>query len=97
MVDTEIDYSTKPDSSTVSGAPLPCSATPSAQGVDKLQSLNIIWESQLKAFEPALNVHQVVNGLRQEDGLYYQLFYDFTAYVNSEVFQVQAMIDLGTT
>lgn len=97
MVDTEIDHPTKPDSSTTSRALLSRSATPNAQGVDKLQGLDITWKSQLEASEPVLNVHQVVNRLCQEDKLYHYLFHDFTVYANSEVFQAQAMIDSGIT
>ena len=97
MVDTEINHPTKLDLSTAGGVPLPRSATPSAQGIDKLQGLNTIWESQLEAPELTLNVHQVVNGLRQKDRPYHHLFHDFTAYVNLEVFQVQTMIDSGIT
>ena len=97
MVDTKIDHPTKPDSSTAGRVLQPCSATPTARGVNKLQGLNIIRESQLEASEPALDRHQVVNGLRQEDRLYYHLFHNFTAYANSEVFQARAIINLGTT
>ena len=86
MIDTEINYSTKLDSSTISRAPLLCSATLSAWGIDKLQGFNTIWKSQLEASAPALDVHQVVNGLRQENRLYHHLFYNFTTYANSEVF-----------
>ena len=42
MVDTEIDYPTKPDSSTAGGASLPRFTTPSAWGIDKLWGLNTI-------------------------------------------------------
>lgn len=97
MVDTKINHSIKPDLSTAGAAPLPCSATPSVWGINKLQGLDTIQESQLEAPEPALKVHQVVNRLRQENRLYHHLFYNFTAYVNLEVFQARAMINLDTT
>ena len=86
MVDTEIDYPTKLDLSTVSGAPLLHSATPSAQNIDKLQGFDTIWESQLETLTPALNMHQVVNRLHQSNGSYYHLFHDFTAYANLKIF-----------
>ena len=97
MVDMKINHPTELDSSTAGRAPLPRSATPSAWGINKLRGLDTIWKSQLKAPAPALNVHQVVSGLRQSDGPYHHLFYDFTVYANLEVFQARAMIDSGIT
>lgn len=95
MVNTEIDYSTKSYLSIADGVLLSHFATLSASSISKLQSFDMIWESQLKTPELALNVYQVINGLRQEDGLYHHLFHDFTAYANLEVFQTWAIINLG--
>lgn len=97
LVQLEIDYTTKLNMSTAGRASLPHSATPSAQSIDKLRGLNTIWKSQLEISAPASNIHQVVNGLCQNNELYYHLFHDFTAYANSKVFQAQIMINLSTT
>ena len=42
LVDSEIDHSIKPNTNIAGGALLPRSAIPSAQSIDKLQSLNTI-------------------------------------------------------
>ena len=97
LVQLEINQTTKLNMSTIGKALLLCSATPNVQSIDKLQGLNTIQKSQLETLAPALNVHQVVNELCQNDEPYHHLFHKFTVYANSEVFQAQAMIDSGTT
>ena len=83
--------------STTGGALLLCSATSSAQSIDKLRGLNTIQKSQLETLMLASNVHQVINGLCQKNVPYHHLFQYFTAYANLKIFQARVMIDLGTT